>query len=276
MANNISERQLKFGYWFINHKVTLRKALIGILLVINAGVWGFNIYSVVRVFGLDLVKNRQLQVDLATDRFVRYMEISDTLKPKDIKIVAIQKLPSFGSQIDVVASVNNPNPSWVGHFTYKFQTDKGLTETRNGFILPGQTKYLYDLDLDALQVSKIIIENLVWKRENDYKKISELRDHFQFTETQFLPVGGADLVNASRAVFTVTNDSNYNFYKPTYLVQLMSQGRLAGFNTVVSDNLYSGQKMTLESRWYEKLPQIDKVVVTADIDYLSDSSFIPL
>lgn len=276
MANNISEKGLKYGSWYVNHKIFLRQLLIAGLFLLNALLWGYILFSLFYNFVLKYNDYQQLKADLLFDRYTNYQGILDMTVPRPINVLSIQTLNSVENKLDIVAQVSNPNQKWFGHFKYSFATSSGATQLRDGFILPGETKYLYDLDVAAASVQNIDIGKVDWLRENNYPQLAAERDQFQYTDVSFIPAGTADGLSANRAVFTVTNNSNFNYYHPTFLVLLKRGGQIVGFNAVAAPNLLSHTKINLESRWFESLPDVENVEIVPDIDYLSDSSYIPI
>jgi hypothetical protein len=276
MDGNISEKQLKFGYWFVTHKILLRNIFTIFLFAVNAVLWGYVLYSFYYTFVQNFNGYNQLKADLVSDRFTNLQSVLAVTKPKAIQVESIDTLPSVDNKLDIVALVKNPNQSWAGKFKYNFTINSGRTETRNGFIFPGQEKFLYDLDVDAVEVSNISITDVVWSRENNYQQIAATRDQFHFSDLKYIPAGTEDSVKVNRAAFVVTNDSNFNFYKPSFLVILRRAGQIVGFNNIILESFYSGKSINAESRWFEAMPEVDQVEVVSDVDYLNDSAYIPI
>ena len=70
MPDNLTEKQLKRGYWFVTHKFQLKKALTISLIVLNVGLWGYVIFGLT-VYLIDF-KNYQSAMNQLPQNLANY------------------------------------------------------------------------------------------------------------------------------------------------------------------------------------------------------------
>jgi len=272
----LSEKQLKVGYWYVTHKIVLRGIFFVVLMALNIIVWGWIMFSLVKNLAVDFNSFRQWRYDLLYDRFTNQAMVVEKTQPRSIVVNDVRSLPAQNKNLDLVATVSNPNAGWVGRFQYQFATAKGNTQLRKGFIMPSEQKVLMDLDIDAGAVDRIIFSDVVWERFNNYPAYVAPRDVFNFSTPVFIPLSSSDNVKANRVTFSATNNSNFNYYRPKFTVKLLRTGQLIGINTLTIDSLKSNETQNLEARWFEFVPTPDKIEITPDIDFASPSSYLPI
>lgn len=272
----LTEQQLKAGYWYITHKIVLRAFFFVILILLNLITWGWIIFSLVKNMAVDFNSFRQWRYDLLYDRYTNQAMVQQKTQPRSIVVNEVRSLPAQNKHLDFFATVTNPNAGWVGRFQYQFSTAKDKTPLRNGFIMPSEKKILMDLDVDAGAVDRIILSNIVWERFNNYPVFATPRNIFEVTNAVFVPLSNADNVKANRATFTVTNNSNFHYYRPRFIVKLLRTGQIIGINTLTIDSLKSNESQNLEARWFEFVPTPDKIEVIPDIDFISPASYLPI
>ena len=72
---------------------------------------------------------------------------------------------------DFYATVKNSNADWYATFTYTFSAGGTTSRTEDGFVMPGESKYLLSLGAKAESrpsSPSITLENLVWHRVNHH------------------------------------------------------------------------------------------------------------
>lgn len=272
----MSEKQLKVGYWYVTHKIILRGFFFVTLILLNIIVWGWVVFSLTKNLAVDFNPFRQWRYDLLYDRFTNQAMVQQKTQPRAIVINEVRSLPAQSKHLDLVATVTNPNDSWVGRFQYQFTTATGSTPLRRGFIMPGEQKILMDLDVEAGGADRIIFTDVIWERLNNYPTYAAPRNIFAISDAKFVPISSSDNVKANRVTFTVSNNSNFNYYRPRFTVKLLRTGQLIGINTITIDSLKSNEAQNLEARWFEFVSTPDKIEVIPDIDFIASSSYLPI
>lgn len=271
----LSEKELKFGYWFVTNKIKLKNILLIVLFFSNLLLWGYIVYILVSSFGTNYWKDSQIRQDLVVDRFTNLDSLIESTKPVDIKVVSIDTYPSYDSRMDLVAKVTNPNANWLGTFKYQFVTSVNDTTQRNGFVMPGESKYLLDLDITSGSVGLVNIFEVNWVRVSDYAQIKEVSEQFEITNIKYLPKNTQENESSNNiASFTIKNNSNFNFHKPNFQVLLKNGTSVVAVNNVTVEELLSGQSRDISVGWVENILSVKSVEVLADINYISKDSYI--
>jgi hypothetical protein len=156
---------------------------------------------------------------------------------------------------------------------YQFETSTGVGELRKGFVLPAQQKYLMDLDIETLQITGVRLIDVEWTRENAIQEIMSTREVFSFEDVIFSPRGTEEIPTSS-ARFTITNNSNFNYYNPTFQIFLRRGGSIVAVQEVTLDFLRSGQSRALDVRWIENIPSVQSVDVVPIINYISEDAYL--
>ncbi len=269
----LSEKELRFGYWFVSNKLLLKRLLIAGLFLVNMLVWGYVLFSLVMAFGVEYQKDRMIERDLVVNQYSDTNALFELTQPRPLQTLSVTTFGATEGRLDALARVRNPNQSWGAEFSYQFQVSDGTAMMRRGFIMPGEEKYVFDLDIEGRQVVGVQLSNVEWTRENDFATIQGQRAQFTFTDVAYIPKIEAE-AEANRAVFTVTNNSSYNYYQPRFQVLLQRGSTIVGIQELTIDRLMSGQTRTVEVRWIEQVAAVQSVQIIPDINYLSESAYI--
>ncbi|MCC6639523.1 hypothetical protein IT409_03115 [Candidatus Falkowbacteria bacterium] len=270
-----SDKDLKRSLWYVSHKIILKNIFLGVLFFLNLVVWGYVLFGLVLTCGVNLSGYRDVQYGIVVDETLNQEYLLEQTRPKNISTQSIKTLPSGSGRIDALALVKNPNQFWGATFTYQFVGQGTGFSKRIGFILPGQEKYLYDLDVEASEVSEVVISDVVWTRYNDFVEQQKIHEKIALSDVVFTPAG-SDVGSTSAVTATVTNNTTFDYYEPTFFVTLLRGGEVVAAQSLTIDELRSGQSRTLDVRWVESVPALTEIGIFSDINYLSPEAFIKL
>ncbi len=269
----LSEKRLRFGYWFVTNKLLLKRLLTAGLFLINMLVWGYILFSLVMAFGVEYQKDRLIERDLVVNQYSDVSALFDVTQPRPLLTLSVATFTSFENRLDALARLRNPNASWGAEFAYQFNVSDGTAMVRRGFIMPGEEKYLFDLDIEGRQVLGVTITDIRWIRENDFATLQAQRAQFEVRDVAYIPKAEEN-IEANRAVFTVVNNSSFNYYEPRFQVLLQRGSTIVGIQEITVDRLMAGQSRTIEVRWIENIPAVQSVQVILDINYLAESAYV--
>lgn len=275
----LSNRQLSFGYWYVTHKLLLQRLVTIILLVIDFALIGYLLFLLALNLGIRQQAHDALIGSLLTNGgFASVGAARDAQLPQNIRVVGIETIPS-GTRADIIATVTNPNARWGASFSYSFSLANGATSPRTGFIFPGETKRLYDLNVEGgVTAGALNISNITWIRENNFAELYAARIQFSFSDITFTPAQELEIgatIPISRASFTVTNTSAFNYREPNFTVLLYSGDTLAGISLVTAERLLSGERVSFSTTWFTRLPRITSVQVIPEINILDQGVYLP-
>ncbi len=264
---DLSEKQIQAGYWFVTHKLQLKKMLIAFLFFSNLAVWGYVLFSLAIAFGSSYANDRQMKVAMVFDTALHPDAVTQA-QPQSIQVREVVSYFSGDKRLDAVARIVNPNQYWGATFDYRFITTQGPLPLRKGFILPGREKFLFDLDVEADRINSVTLSHVVWSRHNTIEDILAMRELFEYQDIVVTPKG-IDSLDAHSVRFTVHNKSTYNFFQPQFQVHLKRSGATVAVQQVsLSGTLRSGESREIDVRWPEDIGVINSVVIIPDINYL--------
>lgn len=183
---------------------------------------------------------------------------------------------------DFYTTVKNTNADWYATFTYRFSAGSITSRTEDGFVMPGETKYLLSLGAKAdsrPSSPSITLENLVWHRVNHHiaPDVAEwLAEHGNFLITT--PTYAADIALASakigRTTFTITNASPYSYWEPQFNVILERAGAVVGVSRATLSEFAAGEVRESEVRWYGEIPLTATATVAPNVNFFDEASYM--
>lgn len=275
----ITERQLKVGYWYLTHKEALKKWLKIALIIVNVVLWGYGAYGLIRYYFLDAAVYNQMLSNLAKD-LVSYQTYRSTHRPLSPQIVSAKVIALGEERYDIIARLQNPNPDWLIEFDYQFVSEAVSTSVKRGFILPGEEKFLTALGVKTERVvrsPRIDLSNFTWRRIEDYALVRGERLNFELQDVKFISAQELSLsgrVPVSRTTFTIVNKTVYNFWGVGVYVALYQGSALTALNYITLEELLSNEARPVEISWYERLANVNKVSVEPEVNILDPKSFM--
>ena len=270
LSQNLTNRELKFSYWYITHKLALRRWLAIFLIIASVLIWFYVIFEMT-FYAIDYNLEAYNLSRLASGQN-SYLDGLETRAPKPLSFSPINILLGDDNRRDFFVEAANPNPNWLAVFNYKFTAPDSGGESKWGFILPGEKKYLMGLGLENAE-SGLEIADLRWRRINDFERTKNERLRFNITSEEFQ--GGVAPGDPNSVSFNITNDSAYNYWEVGIQVFLWSGGQLAGVNYITINQLKTGETRKVELNWANRLPRIDSIQVIPDINILDENNIMP-
>lgn len=280
MAEEYPNGVLDFGYWYVTHKLLLKRILIGILIALNVLLVGYVVFALVQHYALSYTGFRSDLQDLRNGgQLAQIQAIRQSQFPQDIRVTAI-RVYEAGESRNLVATVTNPNAQWTATFDYYFQVGDGATDTRKGFIYPGESKSVIDLGVSLPgPVQQLQIENVSWRKVNNFSNVYAERYDFSVENVVFTPARTSEIsdqVPVSRVRFDITNNTAYNYSNPVFLILLRSGGQVAAVTTTAIEALYSGATETIEATLFQNLPQIQDVQIIPQINIFDEDVYLDI
>lgn len=277
----VSNFKLKASYWYVSHKLQLKKLLIAFLILLGVGFYSYSIYQAIMIL---FVQEQNFRQDMAnlSENLIDYPYFHEVNKPHDVQILKFDIVRSRDSHYDVVAYVKNPNSKWIAS-RVSFQLIVGgvVVAEKVGFIYPNEEKYFAIFDQEvSLQGSPILkIAKVDWRRYRQFEEFAEPRLKFDVSDIEFKPSIDSGIrgeLPVSILNFKITNNSAYSYWQVgTYMV-LSSSQRVVGANYISLDQFKSGESRDVEMRWYESLSSVNKIEVLPEVEILSDASYMPV
>ncbi len=271
---NLSEKQLKFGYWFVTHKIQLKKILEVVLMVVSAALLLFTVGMLVKLYLIDYNRDRET-AQSSIFSLVNPAAIKAEL-PVALVTTPVQIYDAEKGTVDVATEITNPNKKHSASWTGQFVGANTTTTKKMEFILPGETKTVVDLGLDSptrMQGARYIVDGLSWHKVDAHA----IPDYaFEVTSSTFASALSPDgKSTVSHVSFIATNHSAYNYWTVKFIVKLYRGDAVAAINSVELQQFTTGETRPVDLVWVQDLAAISKVEVVPQVNILDPQSFMP-
>src|SRR3989344_6556401 len=106
--DRMSDFSLKLSYWYVVHKLLIKKILIGAIIAINVGLYGFVFVRLGFIlFVEEPAFNRALNE--LTSPLIDYPTLRERNYPAEIEVAGFYAPPSIEDRYDFASKVRNPN-----------------------------------------------------------------------------------------------------------------------------------------------------------------------
>jgi len=279
--NKLTEDQLKVGYWWVTHKVLVKKVFTAVLAVVAFSLLGYGAWGFADWFFGSGVRERQ-EIGLLTQSWTDYAFFRESAQPDPMVTQSAETITAGEGRYDMVAKVSNPNQRWWMEFDYRFVGGGFEDAYKRGYLLPTEAKYLYSLSVEsdskpqaALEVAEVRmhrVDNHVV--QPDYRMWATARLNFIIEDIKFAEPEKDSPIPISRASFNVTNDTAFGYVSVPFFVTLLSGNRVVGVNRVVISQLRAGDTRHVEASWFNDLPNVTRVEVNPEINIFDDGVYL--
>lgn len=275
--DNLSEKELKFGYWFTTHRVKIYQGLLIALIVFDVLLGGYNLFRWGEYATVGFWADQRLTREIARP-LINYSLLKEHFSAKPMSVAANYFFPG-AIKADAAAMVKNSNVDFLVEFDYRFLVSNAPTPWRKGFLLPGEEKPIVEFGIEngALANGAVLdLQNLSWQRISNHK-VKDLAgfmaERLNFTTAEVKTESGA-LANQDILSFDIGNQSNFNYYQARFLILLDSNGSLSGIEQVVFDGFLAGEKKQVQMFLSSSYSAITSVSVRPDINIFDAKAYI--
>lgn len=278
-VEDLTEKELKFGYWWTSHRLQIRQGLIIALIVFDAVFLGYSLFKWGHYLAVGYWADKKMVIEIARPA-INYIGLREHFSAQPLAVVNTYLFPGR-TKADAVAIVKNPNERFFVSFDYDFDLGGFKTPLRHGFLLPGEEKPLADLGIEgAVGASSALLElkNFSWQRISNHT-IKDMtgyigaRLNFSAADVNFTPAR-ADSLRQSRLTFSFSNESSFNYYEPRFLILLESGGNLVGLEQVVFNQFLAGEKKNIDLRLFNQNVFPSNIRVVPDINIFDPRAYI--
>jgi len=276
------EKTLKLTYWYVTHKLLLRRILVGALVVFSALCFAYTIWGLLDYFVFSYDKHQQLLRDLVNSR----TSSQEWLAEKTPQTISVGNVYVFnrGDKFDLLTEINNDSLNYWAEFTYRFTYAGGVSEDRKSFILPNEERWLAELALVAVarpSSAQLEITNISWHRLNpkeiaNYEAWKGEHLNLKLSTVAYEPNISLNKGSVAKSRFNVQNLSAYGYRNIGFYIIAYRGATPAAVDYVVLDNLASGERREVEVSWFEALTQLSKIEVSPVVNLLDDNNFMPV
>lgn len=276
--NRLSDSQIKQAYWYITHRTFLYKIWITVLFLVNVIIIGTGIYLALYYFVIHQAEYDALMADYSRN-YVNYEGFRAKDRPQKLQLQSVSVIEAGNEKYDLVAKVVNNNEKWLATVEYQFYVSGVATEIHRDYILPSHDKILVDASISSkkrIANAQFSIIQVYWHKEFGVQEVKDDVLKFEILNSEYIPSSRLNIdtkVQINTLKFDIKNGSSFNFWKIKLIALLYSGSRLVGVNEVFVDNLSAGEQRTVETSWFNKLPNITNSEVIVDLNILDQDNY---
>lgn len=279
----ISDKELKWSYWYVTHKLIILKYTKNFLIGLNIVFVILFVYKVIDIFVL-----RQKLYELSVTKLVSSTGILGAMVPTgdvavvEPEVINVKALLSNSNKVDFYAQIGNSNSKYAGYFEYRFVASDFSTKWKSSFILPEQVKYFHELgyetDTSAYDFSNVNLEIrfLKWKKVLEYQSLLNERLKIVFNEVEHILESGSlknnDLVS-EKIRFKVSNESSYSFRQVSFFVVAYNGSIIDSVNKIKLDKIDANSFYFVDVPWKSNANIINKIEIFPEIDILNEKVY---
>ena len=277
-TQELSEKELKFGYWFVTHKKGLAKFGKMALILFSVITFGYSIIATGYYFIFQYTDYQNALFTLPDD-YVNVLGQHQANRILPLEVISREVLSAGTGKIDIAVRVRNPNTKWgLRGVTYQFTVGGQFYDKERAFVLPGEEKYLLTLNVSGIATGtpQVFFEDEDWWRVTKYEDWGPERTNFLITDKKFTSARQTELseqLPISQVTAMITNASAFNYDEVEIQVALLSGNRLVGVNTVPFQDFASSETRPMVARWTENLPPISTVEIFPTVNILEEEVY---
>ena len=274
-AGDVSMKKLSFGLWYLRHRRLFLSFLIGIFVLVSMSGWIYGFYGLGHYFIFDREQDRLSLAEMFKTG-VNFLagRTNQALSVSAVKIIG-------DSPSSLLAEIYNPNNRATAHFVYSFMANGQAIVQRDGFVLPGQHKYLVALDqkVPAGAAVTLVISQAGWQKINprqiaDWPDFLAKHDQLIISDSQISLMSGSGQP-VTQIKFQLSNRTSYGYWSVPVLILAYQGENLTSVNELVLAKLKSGETQSVSFAWPE-LKNADRLEIVPIIDYLDQSNYLPV
>lgn len=277
-TKEFTAKELKWSFWYVQHKVWLYRIGLISLILLNLGFLGFSVWQWgAYVWGI--TDNQKLEQNLAAS--VNYMGIHPHFGAQQIQVLSTQVISGRTDKFDVVAELVNPNSRFLVMFDYYFVVGDKKTEVQKSFLLPGESRPVAVLGLaDALGSPSIVMENIKYTRipnqqVGDVAAWQAYRLNFQVSDFVFLKSLAQTGDNADAIQFKLTNTSPYSYVNVDFYVVLLQNSQMVGIVPLHVDEIDSLETKDIDLRNFVQNLNVSDIKIFPIINIYDNGVYAP-
>jgi hypothetical protein len=268
----MTERELARSLWYLEHRVILRKTLIGILLTVNIALAIVVFGELVRDIML-IQQRKAMFAELVSAPSIRAVEA-----PNPLVVGAAQTLVA-GDRVDIVLPVENTNAEFTAFVRYAAFDSSGKKGVWEDVVPPRTRMTLVALALPRTSSAlSVAIQSVSWRRtrahiEGRYEDWKARVGTLRAENIARAPAIGGE---GAHVVFTLRNDTAFHLLEIPLVVLLWRGQMLVAVNRVVAENVLSGSTRAMAIRWMDPVGPFQTITVEPHVDLLdAENRYVP-
>ena len=266
----LTEKKMNFGLWFVRNRKLFLGILVVVLLLVSIITWLNSIYN----FSYYFFRGKAEDENVVREAIKNQVPQAESrLVLKDIQKGSVSVL-RVNDKVNFVVKIDNLNIDHWAYFKYSMLIDGQETEEINGFVLPGESKYLVQIGQSITGVNKnasLVLKDVLWHRVQkhkieDWRAFSKLRLNMEVFDKEFLPAkssGLSEKIMLSLLRYKVKNNSPFNYWDINFNIILYSRSNIIAVNRHAINEFLSGETREVS------------VIIPGDINRVTEIKVVP-
>lgn len=278
---NAIEKQHRRETLVVNARPLLARVLLGLWIAIDAALVIFFISQIIWYVSSGTFVELRAIATLGNNVGVIHEAVNNRAA-EDVVVNSAKILKSTDTSSDFFARIENPNEDWYATFTYTFTWGSGSTESLDGFVMPGEQKYLFALNQKSdirpstaeLELSEFTWH---WVDRHEVKDVATwMSEHQDFVVSEASHAADIELAEekVGRSVFSLTNNTAYAYWEPVFSVVLERNGVPVAVNQATVQRFEAGETREVEMHWPGDAVVSGTPNVEPNINYFDASAYM--
>ncbi len=268
--NSKEVKRLQRQARFVSDKHDFLKVFRNFLIIVGLGIFISILIGVFDIYYQYYIAGHQADLQERLVNSVnnsKYQELQQTLKPAKLRITNNKVLRNYRDNYDFVSYITNPNEVWYAMVEYHFEGGGYEGESLETFILPKQNRPLWQLNVEhsrPINNSKIVIDNVEWKRASNYVELRQEYLHFSTDDIELKrarDLVGEEYEDVGYLEFTINNNSIYNFWKLGLAIVLKRYDETVAFYYSEIDDFKADSEKTIKLNLFEDIPGVTDIQI---------------
>lgn len=271
----ISQKELERGYFFITHRLLIKKiAYIGsiVALLIFYVFLGYRVFDYLRAPGFE---SSAMAIQASTFDWATYHAARS---PQEISFGQPAFTALGDRKYNIAVLVENPNSQWaVRSIEYHFVSQGDDTPSQTAFIGPNEKRLLaltgYE-SVKAVRNPELVVSDIEWYRiDSSFPEINIKVFDVNFSAASRETIEGETIELPARVSWQAYNESVYNFWEVDWQVALYNGDKLVALNRAKTKDFLALETRNLETIWIGGLPPVTRAVIFPIINKLDPDIF---
>ncbi|KKR04531.1 MAG: hypothetical protein UT30_C0006G0025 [Candidatus Uhrbacteria bacterium GW2011_GWF2_39_13] len=268
------KRFFRLSFWWVEHRAVLKRLGYLFFILVDVFLLLFVFWHFLDAFAISSVKEERAVAQMVAYGQSDLNTYTRVHKAHDLIAGRPQVFSTGGGRYDLYTTLQNPNTDWWAEFTYSFTTNNEQTDSRQGFILPGEEKPVVILGIESitpLVSPSFSLETVRWHRVDhhliaDYQTWAKDRLAIIALDAQFSQETYTDGKTYGQTTFSLKNETAFSYYDLGLFVLLKRGSSVVGINRTTLSAIESGEKVNVTLNWFGTLPSVTQVEIIPELN----------
>lgn len=277
MAVDSQDLYLRVQYWWVNHKLELRRWWVFSLLIFDALLL---LLAAVFLF-VTTTGSSKLSQQVTDGAAALVQPVHITARPSAIIVEAQWGVRNENGSTDFLARIANPNTEWYApEITLSFAVNGSpIEETMTTYLMPGETRHVFFNRMGVLAPGSRVtakVEETAWERPPSL--FASDNTSFSVSDTVFTPLSiiSGEQKDATRVTAVVTNESIYGFWAVPVTVIIFRSDEPVAVDEQTIRQIAPFGTATVTSQWLQRIPQGGDIVVEPHVNAFDEENRLPV